>query len=263
MAVIVANTLFFTKIMKAYRYSFAIKQKTIIMKNLVLASLIVFFTMLSCGLPIHDPKNTEDRDYALGNFTGISASSAIEVEVVPAAQFRVTAIGHFRDLDHLSVKVRNNVLEAKCTRFRWVSGRSVKLLVEMPKLNKLTLSGAAEAKVMPFDSAMAINIDLTGAAELRLNTRSSQLSGQLSGASELRMTQPSQSIQLDLSGASELDAFDAPSVSCDLELSGASEASVQVSDLLKVYASGASTVRYKGNPRVEKRTSGSSEVRKY
>jgi hypothetical protein len=47
-----------------------------------------------------------------------------------------------------------------------------------------------------------------------------------------------------------------------VEASGASDVNIHVSEMLKVQASGASSVDYKGNARVtEKKTSGASDVK--
>jgi len=67
-------------------------------------------------------------------------------------------------------------------------------------------------------------------------------------------------LHADISGASLLSAFDFPVRAADLNLSGASNARVTVSDHLKVTASGASSVLYRGNPVVDKTVSGESSV---
>jgi hypothetical protein len=64
-----------------------------------------------------------------------------------------------------------------------------------------------------------------------------------------------------LSGASQINAFDLTVEASELSLSGASIAKVWVTKSLNVDASGASSVRYKGNPEIRKQLSGASTLR--
>jgi Putative auto-transporter adhesin, head GIN domain len=233
------------------------------MRNLFLVTILSVFALTACETTFYDPKNVEDRDYTTTNFTGIDISSAIDVEVIPASRFNVTASGDYHDLDNLSIKVRNNKLEAKCTRNRWFSSRKIKLFIEMPEIKSIDLSGASNGKILDFSNIKKILIDLSGSSVLELDFPSDQISGELSGSSDLKLFKNVGKVDLELSGASNLYAFEANTITTYLDLSGASEANISVKDFLKVDASGASTVRYKGSPNIEKKVSGSSKVIQY
>lgn len=233
------------------------------MRNLFLVTILSVFVLTACETPFYDPQNIEDREYSATNFTGIDIGSAIEVEVISAATFNVTASGDYHDLDNLSIKVRNNKLEAKCTRNRWFSNRKIKLFIEMPEIKSIDLSGASDGKILDFSNAKKISIDLSGSSELELDFPAEQIYGEISGASDLKLLKNVGMVDLELSGASNLYAFEANTNTSFLDLSGASEANISVKDFLKVDASGASTVRYKGSPNIEKKVSGSSKVIQY
>jgi hypothetical protein len=233
------------------------------MQKLFLTTLLSVFTLLACEIPYQDPKNIEDRDFSVSDFNGIDISSSIEVEVIPAGKFQVTASGDYRDLDYLSITIRNKKLFAKCTRNKWFSNRKIKLFIAMPEIKSVNLSGASSGNISDFTNAKNVSIDLSGASELDIEFLADEVNGELSGASELKIGKDIGKIDLELSGTSNLYAFESNSISTYLDLSGASEANVSVKDFLKVKASGASKVRYKGSPNVDQDVSGSSKVVKY
>ena len=84
----------------------------------------------------------------------------------------------------------------------------------------------------------------------------------LSSASTLEIEGKSKKIYAELSGASILNAFSTDVEEASLDLSGASNERVNVAQQLKVRASGASKVRYRGNAKVDSDLSGSRRVEK-
>jgi hypothetical protein len=58
----------------------------------------------------------------------------------------------------------------------------------------------------------------------------------------------SKDLQLELSGASEFEGFSLETENAFLNLSGASDCELFVNEILDIEASGASKIRYKGNP---------------
>jgi hypothetical protein len=85
----------------------------------------------------------------------------------------------------------------------------------------------------------------------------------LSGASELVVWGSADRENVTASGASRYDALDLEAERCNLSVSGASQALVWVHDRLEADASGASHVRFRGDPLVVAHTSGASTVTRY
>ncbi|MBU1820678.1 MAG: DUF2807 domain-containing protein, partial [Bacteroidetes bacterium] len=111
-----------------------------------------------------------------------------------------------------------------------------------------------------FPNLRNLDIVLSGASKSTYYGSAERLTLDLSGASQLDLSGTGTFLTGDLSGASQLYAFDYPVNEADLGLSGASRARVAVNNLLKVDASGASNVRYKGTPTLERQLSGGSTV---
>ena len=140
----------------------------------------------------------------------------------------------------------------------------------MPDLRRLALSGGAQATVTGFTEDHAVDFDLSGASILQLNpmkagdtgltiSGGSTFTGEIemnngnldvSGDSKLTLSGAAANIKVKASGASEvtLEAF--PTPTANVVLSGASRAVINVSDLLDVNLSGASTLDYIGSPKL-------------
>jgi hypothetical protein len=146
------------------------------------------------------------------------------------------------------------------------SGRSYSNLtaeadITMPALSELELSGASEAKISGFRSTDSFKLSASGASRAEGEIRTGDLNIQLSGASRADLVGEGGDLVLQASGASDADLQDFPINNADVELSGASRATVNISGILDLNASGASKLEYLGDPRLgDIETSGASTI---
>lgn len=211
------------------------------------------------------PGDLKEEVYNLDQFDEVALGSAFRVVIVPSSEFRLTANGVERDLDDLNVRVINRTLKVSYVNRNWLSGLSrdrMDLLIELPDLNVADISGAAHVDIEDFTSLDLLEADVSGAAKVTIDVPMQEFKSSISGASNVELKQDVPLISSDLSGASRLHAFSSESEEVFLELSGASRADVSVSDYLNVSASGASTVNYRGTPRIDQDVSGGSKVKK-
>lgn len=134
------------------------------------------------------------------------------------------------------------------------------VLIEMPSIKSLDASSSSKVNIEDFPKQELLKFDLSGASKLEVNVAFESIKGDLSGASNVNFQENCDFIDLDISGASTFYGFPANAKEAYLNLSGASKAEISVSDKLVVDASGASTVRYRGKPEVNKNLSGASKV---
>jgi hypothetical protein len=237
------------------------------MKSTISKTILILLAVISYSCVFNDyPPNSkrDNKTVELDKFTGIDISDAMNVTIVESSNFKIKAEGYSYDLENLSIRVRNGVLIVYCQDKNWFrNNHTIDLTIEMPTIDYLQFSGAVEGVIENLGVISKLEIKLSGASTLNVETKTERLFGKLTGASELKLNNTITKIDLSLSGASELLGYEANSKEAYLDLSGASEARVSVSDLLKVSASGGSEVIYKGNPVIEKDLSGSSSLRKY
>lgn len=238
------------------------------MKNVKFAS-VVLMTALSLSISscdvlqqTVDPKNATQESFNVKNFDGLEIGNAFEITVKKGNDYKVKASGDSRDIDDLVVKERNGTLEVYY-RNNWRLRRyKMNIEIEMPTLKEVDFSGAVEASIKGFDNLSDLEIDLSGASNATFYTSAKTFDIDLSGASTLELNGKTDKIYAELSGASTLNAFSTNANDASLNLSGASNGRVNVSQQLKVKASGASKVRYRGDAKVESDLSGSSKVMK-
>jgi hypothetical protein len=86
---------------------------------------------------------------------------------------------------------------------------------------------------------------------------------QFTGASDVELTGRSSEVEAVLTGASKLKAATFKIENANIKVSGASNSTIFVSNKLHAVATGASTIQYYGNPtQVELSSSGASKVKR-
>jgi len=179
---------------------------------------------------------------ALAPFTEVRASGAFRLEIRSGAGAPSVEIEGDDNLVPLfETEVSGGTLKLQMPSGSYSSRVPLVVRVAAPSVTDLGASGAISTTVEAL-TGPKFEVDLAGACKLSA-----------SGAvSEFRTSS---------SGASEIQAFDLAADAVVLKLSGAAKADVHAAKSLRVDASGASTVRYRGEPQVESSTSGASSVK--
>jgi hypothetical protein len=197
--------------------------------------------MASSGIAGSGTSKTEQRP-ATG-FTSVAVSGALSVDVGTAGEARVEITGDDNVVPLIVTEVQGDRLIIRNEKsFR----PKVPLVIRVaaPRLGELTLSGASSAVLH----------DVHGDA-LRLA---------LDGASKLRADGAVQKLTVEAVGSSDADLDQLAAERVSVTLSGASEAEIAVSKALDAHATGASKLRYRGDPpEVKQDASGASEIAKH
>lgn len=144
---------------------------------------------------------------------------------------------------------------------------AIKITLTSPKLEGVTLSGAArmkalgvEAKAFQFKGSGAslleidgvfhgLRSDLSGATQLRISgLEGGRLTGTWSGAAQVTVTGRIDEITLALSGAAQANLLGLTAQEANVDASGGSMADLNVKKKLHATASGGSNIAYIGHP---------------
>jgi hypothetical protein len=132
--------------------------------------------------------------------------------------------------------------------------------IESQKM-RIKMSGASDLKNAQFNIG-SLFMEVSGASTFKANTQSTNITIDCSGASNIELKGTADDVAIECSGASDAKLFDLFTKGAIVNASGASSANINVSELLKADATGASSINYKGNPRVqESRNSGASSIK--
>lgn len=232
------------------------------LKNPILILALSISALLFTGCAIDDPGPLQygERTFTVEDFNRLEMGSAFTIIVRQGATFSVEATGDVRNLDDLVVFKNGSTLVAYYDRHA-NRRHTTTLHITMPDLAGANFSGASISDVQGFEREEEFELILSGASVSKVYPGFSDVKLNVSGASKLDLLGNGNLLHATVSGASELKAQNFPTEDAWLDVSGASTARVSVSNRLDVIVSGASTVRYRGNPAVYPTVTGGSSLR--
>jgi hypothetical protein len=220
------------------------------------------------GLGVAGSGTLETREMDFTDFTKVKAGYACQIDITRAASFFVSITLDDNLFEYLDAKVVGDTLYIGLEPNRSYRNYTHRATVTMPRLLELELSGASRGDVSDFSSTDSLRLEASGASTLSIDdleagdTRliisgASRATGgiemadgdfEVSGASTVELDGNADDVSLEVSGASTARLADFTVANADTRVSGASTATVNVSGILDIDVSGASTLYYVGNP---------------
>jgi hypothetical protein len=231
----------------------------------VLSMAIMLSAVLLAQKTINDP-NAEPRN--LSGFHAIKVSNAFEVYI---SQGNVDAVAISASKpeykEKIITEVRGGVLIIRFDDDKkfwkgWNNSRQkLKAYISIKKIDKLDINGACSVFFEEGLSADELAFSLSGASDVKGKLEVKKLTMDISGASNATISGTAANIVVEASGASDFRGFDLVTNYCDAKASGASSVNITVNKELNANASGASSVRFRGEGLIRDiKTSGASNV---
>jgi hypothetical protein len=196
------------------------------------------------GVLVAAPALAETKTYALADFTRVSASAGVDVDVAVGTDYSVVATSSPEGLDRLEVKVVNGELQIgrKSTKgWRWKRGDEVNVKVSLPALEAVDVSSGASVDAAGVDAG-AFAIDASSGASLDIAGRCDALT-------------------VDVSSGASVDAEALQCRSANASASSGGSANVFASESVNGDASSGGSVDVSGSPKtVNKDTSSGGSV---
>ena len=232
----------------------------------VMLIAVLLSAVLFAQKTINDP-NVEPRN--LSGFHAIKISNTFDVFISQGNEDAVAVSASKAEYkEKIITKVENGVLiirfddeDKKFWRNLGGDRTKLKAYISIKKLDRLDVSGACDVSLEGSISAEDLRIDLSGASDLKGRIDAKKLTVGISGASDATISGNAAEVNVDASGASDFKGFDLVTNYCTAEASGASSVNITVNKELNAKASGASSVRFKGEGLIRDiKTSGASNV---
>jgi hypothetical protein len=254
-------------------------------KIIFLACLfITFIAQAQTKMGVIYDENVQLRK--LPNFTSIRVSNAIELYISQSNNTEVAVSAKSEEYrNRIITEVNGGTLIIRMADNKWWKWGNedyrVKAYVSVKDLYAITASGATNIKIVNGLSSEKLKINLEGASDLKGDIKAGTLMADLSGASSLKGTVQANALSvkgsgacafevsgsgddliLDVSGASSVKMYDYLVKGASVDASGASSVKINVSGILKLHATGASSIDYKGAAAIkDMQSSGASSVR--
>lgn len=228
--------------------------------RLLITSVFSFIFLSSCMVGIRGNGKVQSEDRPVESFSRIDVSAGLKVDWVPAERFLVQVEADENLLEVIETVVEGNKLYIR-TKANIQRAKKQKVTVYAPHLKEIEISGAVDLEAKGIVEEEYLKIEASGASQIELELIAQELDLELSGASRLEFRGEVSSLKLHSSGASVADLEDLRASRASVDLSGASVADLWVKDELRISASGASVLNYKGNARVTRQElSGASAI---
>lgn len=228
--------------------------------------IAIFFCLPLIGLSqekvINDPL-IEVRNVPV--FTGIRASGGIELYLSQSNQPAVAvSAAESRFRDNIKTEVRDGILRIwyDDDKLGWLRGdKKLRAYISFDQLESLDVSGACGINLQNKLKLGSLSLKLSGACDIKGDVEVMNMNLELNGASDVKLSGSIENLKLDCSGASDIKSYDLVVQNCVAHISGASDVKITISNSVSASASGASSLKYKGNPgKKDVASSGASSI---
>ena len=186
------------------------------------------------------------KQFPVGSFTKLDIGGAYHILVRQGAEFNVSADSETEEaVDDLKVTVENGTLRVKSSSFTLFDQNNWKrigLIITMPTIDGVSLSGANKARVTGFTGLSKLDVDIAGASKAEINVETSEINVDIAGASRAFLKGSAKSASLDAHGACKLTATEMNIQNASVEASGASKIELGRIPNLTKNANGASKI---------------------
>ena len=213
-------------------------------KHLIMVPvMILLVSYVSCdsdnGICIDSSGTTNNYELEVDPFSKVSLSGPFNLRIAQdnAQKLEVSAVQEV--YDEMKIEVKGETLEVSFKRNisclqvdedTWIN-------ITVPDINEIFVSGTSEIVSQGDVSLDAIQITVSGAAEISLTGESNDQ-------------------EISVSGIIDVNNFGLSSENVSIDVSGTGDFEINASNTLEITVSGAATIKYKGTPAINQNISG-------
>jgi hypothetical protein len=181
------------------------------------------------------------------NFTRLDISGGFKVILQQDSSRKIEITADDNLLKYIKTKVEDGTLRIYTHKNICNSGQMT-ITIGVGSLEAIKASGALELSSPGKLVAKNLEFHLSGASKIDLDLNAANVTTDGSGVTEMKLSGQASSSHIAVSGVARIHAFDFVVGDYDISTSGASHCEINVLHSLHVSSSGASEIKYKGNP---------------
>jgi hypothetical protein len=237
--------------------------KRLHLQILALVGCMALLGLSSCMLNcVHGSGDMKTETRKVSDFNRISISGVYKVVLKQDSSRSVTITADDNLLKYIKTNVSGGRLKIY-NRRNFCNTGELTVNIGVRNLEELSSSGVVEVESDGKINTKDMRFKLSGASKITMDLNAANVVTSGEGASELNLKGQATSHDIDLSGDSKVYALDFVVSSCEIESTGVGHCEVNVLNSLSVHSSGASEVKYRGNPsNVTNDKSGASSIEK-
>ena len=204
------------------------------------------------------------RTVQVKDFTALDVGGSYLVNWRYSGSIAVTVEMQENLFEYLETSVKNGKLYIGSSKSFNTSGANnrPRIYIESPNLESINLSGAASTGEWDKIKSESFSVITSGAANINISLDVGQLEILASGACNIVLDGNADTCKISASGACNVKAGEFQVREAKINASGACNVNISCSDNLDAGVSGASNVRYTGNPVVNQRVSGAGSIKR-
>ncbi len=230
--------------------------------------LVISSGIIGCQEAVRGSGTIVTRSFEFEDFKKIEAGQSFEVEVVKGSSFSVSITADDNLFDDVRVAKSNGVLKIGMRPGQNYFPTALVARVVMPEIHSVNATSASEVTVTGFNFEHDFNATATGASVIELSglemgdavleagtasningvIRANDLDFEVYGASRVNLSGVARNLHINGSGASNIDLSELTAKDATVGLNGASSARLNISGRLDAGLSGASNLKYLGDP---------------
>jgi len=221
------------------------------MKRILFIILAISFSLSFCVFNFVDfisgNGNVKVESRQISDFKSIEASNGLHVLITfgEPVSLEVEADENLHEI--IRTEVSSGVLRVYTDRnIRNATSKNIRITV--PSIEEFEVLSAANIKCENVLKVDRLDISVSSAAELRLETEAKKVSINASSSGSMELRGEADEIDIDVSSAGSVDADKLLAKYCRVSASSAGNTRVWVSEQLDAQASSAGTIQYKGDP---------------
>ncbi|MDB5155610.1 MAG: hypothetical protein JWR50_317 [Mucilaginibacter sp.] len=204
---------------------------------------------------------SEDRKMA--NFTKLDIAGAYKVYLKQDSSLNVTVSADDNLLKYIKTEVSGDKLSISTNNKNICGSGEISVTIGVKNINAIDAAGAIDISTSGKLVTKNVELDLSGATKLDLDLDAADVNTKCSGVTEISLKGQASAHNIELDGGGKLHAFDFVVGNYNIQTSGASECEINVLRDLTVNSSGATSIKYKGNPTsIHNQKSGVSSITK-
>jgi hypothetical protein len=239
---------------------------------------VSFWEAWSIGVPIRGNGNPMTAEISVSAFESIQINYAsVFFHVGPEYRAVVTVDSNL--YEQIRIYNQNDVLRIGTRRGRHFFFTQYRVDLYAPSLSGVTIAGAGrfEGRDTIKSSVFRSNISgsgkitgsfecddfsagISGSGEINAHVTCKSLSSRISGSGDLKLTGSTDDLDINISGSGDVLGREFQTKDADVRISGSGNMHIWVLENLRASISGSGRVRYRGNPKIDFRGSGSGRI---
>jgi hypothetical protein len=211
---------------------------------------------------VHGNHNVIRSERNVGPFTGVKASSGVDVYLKQGDGQTVTVEADENLHEYIITEVKGGVLHVY-TEANIRDAEKERVYVTMKEINSVVTSSAGDIIGESPIRSERLELGASSAGDIHLEIYAKEVEVDISSSGDMTLTGETDNLRADLSSAGDLNAYDLKAREADISVSSAGDADIYVSEKIRARASSAGDINYKGDPRyVDVHTSSAGGIHK-